>query len=96
MSRLGITNLLLLVANIYGFNFYLLFRIQPNEETRKRQLEVWKSLVLEYIRVNKQFVIDVREALKSPLFNNTTIGRILCIIHTLMLVKLMLGTNVVI
>lgn len=42
-----------------------------------KQLAAWKSLVLEYHRITKQGVIDIREVHSSPLFNNAAINRIL-------------------
>lgn len=59
----------------YGFPPF--FTIQPNAETRARQITAWRNLVLEYSSVMKQGVLDVREAQRSPLFNNTSINRTL-------------------
>lgn len=58
---------------------WIIYRIQPNAETRNRQLQAWRSLVLEYHRASKQSILDVREAERSPLFNNTAINSILYI-----------------
>uniref|UniRef100_A0A1B6LXU1 Vacuolar protein-sorting-associated protein 25 n=1 Tax=Graphocephala atropunctata TaxID=36148 RepID=A0A1B6LXU1_9HEMI len=59
----------------WQYSFPPFFTIQPNEETRKRQLEAWRSLVVEYHRSTRQYVLDVGEAERSPLFNNTSISR---------------------
>lgn len=59
----------------WQYSFPPFFTIQPNAETRNRQLQAWRSLVLEYHRLSKQSVLDVREAERSPLFNNTAINR---------------------
>lgn len=53
------------------------FRLQPHSDTRAKQLAAWKSLILEYYRITKQSIIDIREVHSSPLFNNTAINRIL-------------------
>lgn len=55
--------------------------MQPNLETRSKQLEAWKSLVLEYHRISRQAVLDIAEAERSPLFNNNSIKRILLLCH---------------
>lgn len=52
-------------------------RLQPHAETRVKQIEAWKSLILEYFKTTKQTTLDVREIHSSPLFNNTSIDRIL-------------------
>lgn len=52
-------------------------RLQPHVDTRAKQIAAWKSLVLEYYRITKQAVVDVREVHTNPLFNNTNINSIL-------------------
>jgi len=54
--------------------FLCMYRIQPNAETRKKQLDAWRSLVLDYCRTQKVCVIDVREGDCLPVFNNTAIS----------------------
>ncbi|KAK2153886.1 hypothetical protein LSH36_282g03071, partial [Paralvinella palmiformis] len=49
--------------------------IQPNLDTRKKQLDAWCSLILNYHRQNKQYTLDVTEALVSPIFYNKAINR---------------------
>jgi len=49
-------------------------RIQPNVETRRKQLDAWRTLVLDYCRTQKVSVIDVREGDLLPVFNNTAIS----------------------
>lgn len=51
--------------------------LQPHTDTRAKQIAAWKSLILEYYRVTKQAIVDVREVHSSPLFNNVAINRIL-------------------
>lgn len=48
-------------------------RLQPNIETEKKQLEAWRTLVLDYCRFHKIYVLDVQEASTSPLFQNKSI-----------------------
>uniref|UniRef100_A0A1B6C7Q5 Vacuolar protein-sorting-associated protein 25 n=1 Tax=Clastoptera arizonana TaxID=38151 RepID=A0A1B6C7Q5_9HEMI len=59
----------------WQYSFPPFFTIQPNVETRKKQLEAWRFLVLEFYRVNKLYILDVREAERLPLFNNSSINR---------------------
>lgn len=59
------------------FCFLFFFRIQLHNETRTKQIAAWRNLVLDYHRITKQHLLDVREAQRTPLFNNTTIDSIL-------------------
>lgn len=49
-------------------------RIQPNSETRKKQLDAWRTLLLDYCRTQKVCIIDVREGDCLPVFNNAAIS----------------------
>ncbi|XP_046590165.1 vacuolar protein-sorting-associated protein 25 isoform X1 [Neodiprion lecontei] len=55
--------------------FFCALPLQPHAETKEKQLNAWKSLILEYYRTTKQAVVDIREIDSSPLFNNTSINR---------------------
>lgn len=59
----------------WQYKFPPFFSIQPNLETRTKQLEAWCSLVLTYQRHTKQYSIDVTEVQNSPLFYNKAINR---------------------
>lgn len=59
----------------WQYSFPPFFTIQPNLETRAKQVEAWKSLVLDYHRASRQAVLDIAEAERSPLFNNNAIKR---------------------
>lgn len=59
----------------WQYNFPPFFTLQPNEETRKKQLDAWRSLVLEYHKSSKSCILDVQEADGSPLFFNAVISR---------------------
>ncbi|GFO05328.1 vacuolar protein-sorting-associated protein 25 [Plakobranchus ocellatus] len=59
----------------WQYKFPPFFTIQPNIETRKKQLEAWCSLVLEYQRHTKQYSLDVTEAQSSELFYNKQLNR---------------------
>jgi len=61
----------------WQFSFPPFFTLQPNTETRNRQLHAWSDLVLKFHRANRQFVLDVRESGSSPLFHNADIKRTL-------------------
>ncbi|XP_033729052.1 vacuolar protein-sorting-associated protein 25-like [Pecten maximus] len=59
----------------WQYQFPPFFTIQPNLETRKKQIEAWCSFVLSYTRQQKTYSIDVTESQNSPLFNNKAINR---------------------
>ncbi|XP_032951334.1 vacuolar protein-sorting-associated protein 25-like [Rhinolophus ferrumequinum] len=44
--------------------------LQPNVDTRVKQLAAWCSLVLSICRLHKQYSVTVMEAQESLLFNN--------------------------
>ncbi|CAG2058037.1 unnamed protein product [Timema podura] len=64
----------------WHYSFPPFFTIQLHAETRSKQIVAWRALVLEYHRLTKQSVLDIREAQRSPLFNNTSINSILFIL----------------
>ncbi|GAB1296861.1 ESCRT-II complex subunit VPS25 [Apodemus speciosus] len=51
------------------------FELQPNVDTRQKQLAAWCSLVLSFCRLHKQSSMTVMEAQESPLFNNVKLQR---------------------
>nr|XP_022320981.1 vacuolar protein-sorting-associated protein 25-like [Crassostrea virginica] len=59
----------------WQYNFPPFFTIQPNLDTRKKQMEAWCALVLDYHRNNKSYSIDVTEIQASPLFYNKKLNR---------------------
>ncbi|XP_012276013.1 vacuolar protein-sorting-associated protein 25 [Orussus abietinus] len=59
----------------WQYSFPPFFTLQPHTETREKQLAAWKNLILEYYRVTKEAVLDIREVHNCPLFHNTTIDR---------------------
>eukprot|EP00105_Crassostrea_gigas_P004947 XP_011418343.1 PREDICTED: vacuolar protein-sorting-associated protein 25 [Crassostrea gigas] len=63
----------------WQYNFPPFFTIQPNLETRKKQLEAWCALVLDYHRQNKSYSVDVTEIQSAPLFCNKKLDRKLSI-----------------
>ena len=56
-------------------NFPPFYTLQPNAETRKKQLEAWRSIVLDYCQSKNLTALDLREIGQSELFNNTQIKR---------------------
>lgn len=46
-------------------------RLQPVRDTREKQIQLWKELVLEFCRSQKIFIISLEE--DFPLFSNPTI-----------------------
>ncbi|KAH9498348.1 Vacuolar protein-sorting-associated protein 25 [Bulinus truncatus] len=59
----------------WQYKFPPFFTLQPNIETRQKQLEAWCSLVLGYQRHVKQYTMDVTEAQNSELFYNKQLNR---------------------
>eukprot|EP00128_Syssomonas_multiformis_P006349 Colp12_sorted_trinity150504_noHs@21299 len=57
------------------YNFPPFFTVQPNAETRERQVQVWGELVLGYCKHHKSFLLEVKDAAASELFFNTKINR---------------------
>jgi ESCRT-II complex subunit VPS25 len=56
-------------------NFPPFYTLQPNLESRKKQLEAWRTIVLDYCQRRSLTSLDLREAAQSELFNNTSIQR---------------------
>uniref|UniRef100_A0A3B5K1E1 Vacuolar protein-sorting-associated protein 25 n=1 Tax=Takifugu rubripes TaxID=31033 RepID=A0A3B5K1E1_TAKRU len=59
----------------WQYNFPPFFTLQPNVDTRQKQLAAWCSLALSYCRHHKLYTLDVLEAQESPVFNNKKIER---------------------
>jgi len=52
-------------------NFHNFFhRLQPNLQTRDKQLKSWSRLVLDYCQFNKIYSANFEEISNSELFNN--------------------------
>jgi len=51
------------------------YTLQPNLDSRKKQLEAWRSIILDYCQRKGLTSLDLREASNSELFNNTAIQR---------------------
>ncbi|XP_065200693.1 vacuolar protein-sorting-associated protein 25 [Planococcus citri] len=59
----------------WQYNFPPFFTIQPNAETRKKQLEAWRSLILSYFKQTNQHLLDLSNISNLSLFNNSSISR---------------------
>uniref|UniRef100_A0A8C4ZWT2 Vacuolar protein-sorting-associated protein 25 n=1 Tax=Gadus morhua TaxID=8049 RepID=A0A8C4ZWT2_GADMO len=59
----------------WQYNFPPFFTLQPNVDTRQKQLAAWCSLALAYCRHHKLYTLDVMESQESPVFNNKKIER---------------------
>lgn len=55
------------------FNYPPYFTLQPVRDTREKQIQLWKELILDYCRAQKIFVIGLEE--EFPLFRNPVIER---------------------
>ncbi|CAF5220718.1 unnamed protein product [Rotaria magnacalcarata] len=64
------------ISDISWFHdFPPFFTLQPNLDTRRKQLDAWCSLLLEYCRLKKVCTFDVNDASKFPPFFNGKINR---------------------
>ena len=59
----------------WQYSFPPFFTLQPNSDTRAKQLEAWCDLVLAYFKSTRSYMLDVNEASSSPLFYNEEISR---------------------
>ncbi|XP_077234279.1 E2F/DP family winged-helix DNA-binding domain-containing protein [Tasmannia lanceolata] len=55
------------------FNYPPYFTLQPVRDTREKQVQLWRELILDYCRSQKIFVIGLEE--DFPLFTNPVIER---------------------
>ncbi|BAT99681.1 hypothetical protein VIGAN_10118300 [Vigna angularis var. angularis] len=55
------------------FNYPPYFTLQPVRDTREKQIQLWKELILDYCKTQKTFVIALEE--EFPLFANHVIER---------------------
>ncbi|CAK9232334.1 unnamed protein product [Sphagnum jensenii] len=58
----------------YFYNYPPYFTLQPVRDTREKQVELWKQLILKYCKHHKYFVVDLEEG-DFPLFANANIDR---------------------
>lgn len=59
----------------WQYNFPPFFTIQPNLDTRSKQIEAWKNLLLSYYKHHKLYRLDITEAQADVLFCNSSINR---------------------
>ena len=59
----------------WEYNFPPFFTIQPNQETRKAQLEAWRSLIIDFCQHRNIHQLHLKEWLNKPPFFNETIDR---------------------
>ncbi|KAH7282365.1 hypothetical protein KP509_35G026700 [Ceratopteris richardii] len=57
----------------YFFNYPPYFTLQPVKDTRDKQIQLWKELILKYCKHNKIFFIHLEDDI--PLFFNASIDR---------------------
>lgn len=59
------------VLLVFCLNSYFPFSLQPVRETREKQVQLWKELILEYCKSQKIFIIGLEQ--EFPLFTNSAI-----------------------
>jgi ESCRT-II complex subunit VPS25 len=57
------------------WNYPPYFTLQPVPETRQKQLELWRALILSYCQHNRQFIIYLDGNVDFPPFSNPSINR---------------------
>jgi ESCRT-II complex subunit VPS25 len=57
------------------YSFPPFFTLQPTASTLASQLTSWSSLLQAYCRHNRLFVLNLTDALESPLFHNKSLRR---------------------
>jgi len=63
------------MSDRWEHSFPPFYTLQPNHETRRKQLEAWRTIVLDYCQKRGLTSLDLTEAGSTDLFNNTTIQR---------------------
>lgn len=59
----------------WEYNFPPFFTIQPNLETRRAQLEAWRSLISDYCQHKNIHQLHLRDCINKPPFCNESIDR---------------------
>ncbi|XP_074628675.1 vacuolar protein-sorting-associated protein 25-like [Acropora palmata] len=59
----------------WQYNFPPFFTLQPNLDTRSKQIEGWCDLVLSYYKHHKSYILDINEAQSGEIFFNKKIDR---------------------
>jgi ESCRT-II complex subunit VPS25 len=59
----------------WQYDFPPLYTLQPNEDTRAKQVEAWSDLILGYCKANKLYQLSSNDLQKLELFNNKKIDR---------------------
>eukprot|EP00262_Sarcandra_glabra_P009400 TRINITY_DN2375_c0_g1_i1.p1 TRINITY_DN2375_c0_g1~~TRINITY_DN2375_c0_g1_i1.p1 ORF type:complete len:180 (-),score=22.88 TRINITY_DN2375_c0_g1_i1:319-858(-) len=57
------------------FNYPPYFTLQPVRDTREKQVQLWKELIIDYCKTQKIFIIGLED--EFPLFTNLVIERTL-------------------
>eukprot|EP00252_Welwitschia_mirabilis_P023276 TRINITY_DN654_c0_g1_i1.p1 TRINITY_DN654_c0_g1~~TRINITY_DN654_c0_g1_i1.p1 ORF type:complete len:182 (+),score=29.20 TRINITY_DN654_c0_g1_i1:281-826(+) len=55
------------------FNYPPYFTLQPVRDTRQKQVQLWKELIVNYCKHHKTYIINLEE--EFPLFSNPAINR---------------------
>ncbi|KAF7488127.1 Vacuolar protein-sorting-associated protein 25 [Sarcoptes scabiei] len=65
------------MSDYWQYNFPPFFTIQPNDETRKLQMDAWCAIIMDHCRKNKIYELNISESLNAPPFRNDSIDRCL-------------------
>jgi ESCRT-II complex subunit VPS25 len=57
------------------YHFPPFFTLQPTDQTRKQQLDLWLSHVIQYLKYLNKSSINLQQDSKTPLFENQQIQR---------------------
>lgn len=63
------------MANSWHYDFPPFFTLQPNDDTRRIQLDAWCDIILTHCAHNKLYTLNISEVIKQPPFVNNKIDR---------------------
>lgn len=52
-----------------------LYTIQKNVDTKDRQMQMWKNLILDFAKSQKKYSLTFNELFNSPICHNQSINR---------------------
>jgi ESCRT-II complex subunit VPS25 len=59
----------------WQYSFPPFYTLQPNEDTKKKQVDAWSDLIIKYCKEKRIYQLDLAEASNTELFNNKQIER---------------------
>lgn len=63
------------MTDYWQYSFPPFFTIQPNDETRRLQMDAWCAIIMDHCRKNKIYDLNISESLGQAPFRNDEINR---------------------